>query len=80
MMTTEPTKNGIKKLQELNDDVIVIPVLVANDPYFQDEIIQTAVNEVKIGENVLYVQDAILPDENINNWVQEIAKKTTENL
>ncbi len=77
--STEPTKNGIKKLQELNDNVIVIPVLVANDEYFQDEIIQTAVNEVKVGENVKYIQDAILPDANIENWVKEIATKTVEN-
>ncbi len=77
--STEPTKNGIKKLQELDDNVIVIPVLVANDPYFQDEIIQTAVNEVKVGDNVKYIQDAILPDVNIDNWVKNIAIKTVEN-
>lgn len=77
--STEPTKNGIKKLQELDDNVIVIPVLVANDPYFQDEIIQTAVNEVKIGDNVKYIQDAILPDVNIDNWVKNIVIKTVEN-
>lgn len=78
--STEPTKNGINKLLELNDNVIVIPVLVADDPYFQDEIIQTAVNEVKVGDNVKYVQDAILPDDNLNNWVKEISVKTVENL
>lgn len=78
--STEPTKNGIKKLLELNDNVIVIPVLVANDPYFQDEIIQTAVNEVKVGDNVKYLQDAILPDDNLNNWVEEISIKTAESL
>ncbi len=77
--STEPTKNGIKKLQELDDDVIVIPVLVANDPYFQDEIIQTAVNEVQVGNHIKYIQDAILPDVNIDNWVKEIAVKTVEN-
>lgn len=77
--STEPTVNGIKKLQELDDNVIVIPVLVANDSYFQDEIIQTAVNEVKVGDNVKYIQDAILPDVNIENWVKEIAIKTVEN-
>ena len=57
----------------------MIPVLVANDPYFQDEIIQTAVNEIKVGDNVKYIQDAILPDANIDNWVKNIAIKTVEN-
>lgn len=78
--STEPTKDGINKLLELNDNVIVIPVLVAHDPYFQDEIIQTAVNEVKVGDNVKYVQDAILPDGNLNDWVKEISISTVESL
>lgn len=76
----EPTKNGILKLQELNDDVIVIPILIANDPYFQDEIIQGAVDAVTVDGNVKYVQDAILPDEPLNNWVTDIAIKTANQL
>ena len=39
--STEPTKDGINKLLELNDNVVVIPVLIANDPYFQEKIIST---------------------------------------
>jgi protoheme ferro-lyase len=76
----EPTKKGIEKLQELNDNVIVIPVLIANDPYFQKDIIQKAVDQVMTDNNVLYVQDAILPDDNVNNWVKEIAIKTVQGL
>lgn len=76
----EPTKNGILKLQELNDNVIVIPVLIANDPYFQKDIIQGAVDAVAVDGNVKYKQDAILPDEPLNNWVTEIAIKTAESL
>lgn len=76
----EPTKEGIIKLLEYNDNVIVIPVLIANDPYFQNDIIQKAVDEVKTGDNVLYVQDAILPDANVDNWVKDIAIETVESL
>ena len=76
----EPTKNGILKLQELNDNVIVIPVLIANDPYFQDKIIQGAVDAIAVDGNVKYVQDAILPDTPLNTWVTEIAIKTAEQL
>ncbi|MCT4579833.1 MAG: cobalamin biosynthesis protein CbiX [Flavobacteriales bacterium] len=78
--STAPTKDGITQLLEYNDNVIVIPVLIANDPYFQNDIIQKAVDEVKTGENVLYVQDAILPDANVDNWVKEIAIETVESL
>jgi len=76
----EPTKNGILKLQELNDNVLVIPVLIANDPYFQKEIIQNAVDAVSLDGNVKYIQDAILPDTPLNDWVTEIAIKTAEQL
>ena len=78
--SSEPTANGIKKLLELNDNVIVIPVLIANDPYFQRDIIQKAVDNVKTGNNVKYIQDAILPDVNVNNWVRDIAIETSESL
>jgi len=74
----EPTVKGIEQLMELEDNVIVIPVLVGNDPYFQQEIIQKAVDMVK--GNVAYVQDAILPDNNLNKWVIDITNQTAEGL
>ncbi len=76
--STEPTVEGINELLKLEDTVIVIPVLVANDPYFQKDIIQKAVDMVS--GNVLYKQDAILPDNNLNKWVIDISNKTAEKL
>lgn len=76
--STEPTLKGIEQLHELEDNVIVIPVLVANDPYFQQDIIQTAC-DMSEGE-VIYKQDAILPDDNLNKWVIDITQKTVEGL
>lgn len=76
----QPTIDGISKLFELEDEVIVVPLLVANDPYFQNDIIQVAVDQVENSSHVLYKQDAILPDENIEKWVVEIANQTIENL
>ncbi|NQX99519.1 MAG: CbiX/SirB N-terminal domain-containing protein [Flavobacteriales bacterium] len=74
----EQTVKGIEQLLELEDNVIVIPVLVGNDPYFQKDIIQKAVDMVK--GNILYKQDAILPDDNLNKWVIDISNKTAEGL
>lgn len=76
--STDPTLNGIQKLHELEDNVIVIPVLVANDPYFQKDIIQKACDMAE--GKVLYKQDAILPDPNINQWVVDISSQTVENI
>jgi sirohydrochlorin ferrochelatase len=78
--STQPTMDGITKLFELEDKVVVIPVLVANDPYFQKDIIQKACDEVANSSNVKYIQDAILPDENLNNWVIDITNKTVETI
>ncbi len=76
--STEPTVKGVEKLLELEDSVIVIPILVANDPYFQNDIIQKAVDAVE--GNINYIQDAILPDKNLNKWVVDITNKTVEDL
>jgi hypothetical protein len=76
--STEPTLKGIEQLHELEDNVIVIPILVANDSYFQNDIIQTACDMAE--GNVLYKQDAILPDNNLNEWVIDISNKTVEGL
>ena len=72
--STEPTLQGIEKLHELEDNVIVIPVLIANDPYFQKDIIQKACDMAE--GKVMYIQDAILPDANLNQWVIDITNQT----
>jgi len=73
-----PTEKGIEQLMELEDNVIVIPILVANDAYFQKDIIQKAVDASS--GNIMYIQDAILPDNNLNNWVIDIANKMADEL
>ncbi len=78
--SSDPTTEGIEKLFELEDNVIVIPVLVANDEHFQGEIIQNGVDAASSVSNVKYVQDAILPDQNLNQWVIDITEQTISNL
>ena len=80
MYSSDPTTEGIEKLFELEDNVIVIPVLVANDEHFQGEIIQNGVDAASNPKHVKYVQDAILPDANLNQWVIDITKETLETL
>ena len=78
--SSEPTTEGIEQLFKFEDKVIVIPVLVANDEHFQGEIIQNGVDAASDVSNVSYVQDAILPDENLNNWVIDITRQTIDNI
>ncbi|GJM63292.1 sirohydrochlorin chelatase [Persicobacter diffluens] len=79
--SSEPTKKAIEQVLELEEKAIVIPILVANDEYFQGEIIQNGVDAIADSETkVAYKQDAILPDANINKWVVDITQKTVDGI
>lgn len=78
--SSEPTKKAIEQILELEERAIVIPVLVANDEHFQGEIIQNGVNMIEDQKRVVYKQDAILPDPNINKWVIKIVEETVADL
>ena len=78
--SSDPTTEGIEKLFEFEDNVIVIPVLVANDEHFQGEIIQDGVDAASNTNNVKYKQDAILPDANLNQWAIDITLETLETI
>ena len=76
---SEPTTNAINQILEMEQSAVVIPILVAVDENFQGKIIKNGVEAVKNHEEkVIYQQDAILPDDNINQWVIDIVKKTVE--
>jgi hypothetical protein len=75
-----PTVDAIRKILSENDRAIVIPVLVARDSSFQDQIIGRAVEQVAQGERVAYVPDAILPDPKLNEWVVSTVQKTQQGL
>jgi len=67
---------AIQQVFELEDKVMVVPLLVAYDPAFQDDIIQKAVNQSENSANIVYKPDAILPDKNLEQWVVDITKQT----
>lgn len=55
---------------------VVIPVLVAVDEMFQIKIIGDGIAKVdKSFERVLYKPDAILPDDEVDNWIIDITDK-----
>jgi sirohydrochlorin ferrochelatase len=78
--STEPTEKAIEQVFELEDKVLVVPLLVAFDPYFQLEIIETATKNVENSDNVVYKPDAILPDDNLNKWVIEITNEVVSSI
>jgi sirohydrochlorin ferrochelatase len=78
--STEPTEKAIEQVFELEDKVLVVPLLVAFDPYFQLEIIETATKNVENSDNVVYKPDAILPDDNLNKLVIEITNEVVSSI
>ncbi|MCC7087335.1 MAG: CbiX/SirB N-terminal domain-containing protein [Pirellulales bacterium] len=66
---SEPTEVAIKQVLEKKKNVILIPVLVAVDEAFQGRIIGGAIKNVDAGERVRYRHDAILPDDNVEQWI-----------
>jgi len=72
----EPTQNAICQILSRHDRAIVIPVLVARDKYFQEELIGGAISELRLADRVAYAADAILPDPSLNEWVVSITRET----
>lgn len=78
--STEPTVKAIEKVLSMEDKALVIPVLVAYDPYFQDDIIGKATQMVEGSSRVKYKPDAILPDPDLNNWVVDITDEILKRI
>lgn len=75
--TTVAIRRGLAQAQH----AVVIPVLVAHDEMFQVKIIGDGI--AKIADNktkVSYMADAILPDENVQNWVVDITAQMAEKV
>jgi hypothetical protein len=65
----EPIVEVIKEVFALEDEILLVPVLLANDKMLQINTIQAAVNAVDIQSKIRYRQDSILPDPEVNEWV-----------
>ncbi len=78
--SSEPAQQAIEECLGVKDKAVVIPVLVAVDENFQGKRILNAVQAIENNEEkVIYRQDAILPDNNINQWIIDIVNTTLDN-
>lgn len=64
-----PVVEAINELLELENEVMVVPVLLGVDEMLQRDTIQAAVNAIPTASKVRYKQDAVLPDPVVNQWV-----------
>lgn len=78
---SEETTKAINKVLDKKKNAVVIPVLVAHDENFQIDIIGGGIKAIKDNSTkVLYKPDAILPDDNVKNWVISITKEYTKKV
>lgn len=76
----EPTKDAVRQILAKHQRAIVIPVLVAKDEAFQDQLIGKAVEELAAGDRVSYLPDAILPDAKLADWVVEVTRNACKSI
>lgn len=73
----EPTLKAVNQILTEKKKDIVVSVYVAYDEKFQKEIIGGAIQKSDRPQDVLYtVEEAILPDESLNNWVVKSVQDT----
>ncbi|MBN9622870.1 MAG: hypothetical protein J0H06_07950, partial [Actinobacteria bacterium] len=70
-----PTIEAIESVLRVADRAIVLPVLVAYDPMFQERIIGRAVERCAAPDRVLYRPDSILPEPAVARWVVDVARR-----
>ncbi len=69
----QPTIDAIESVLPKADHVVVVPILVAYDPMFQESIIGRGIERCSQPNRVLYRPDSILPEPEVAKWVIEIA-------
>ncbi|MEQ1802880.1 MAG: CbiX/SirB N-terminal domain-containing protein [Gammaproteobacteria bacterium] len=73
----DPTRKAVNQVLATKEKDIVISVYVAYDHMFQKDVIGEGVRKSDRPQDVLYNEpEAILPDENLNNWVVDTIRET----
>ncbi|MBN8280092.1 MAG: CbiX/SirB N-terminal domain-containing protein [Gammaproteobacteria bacterium] len=67
----EPVVKVINEVLELEDEVLVVPVLLGVDEMLQTNTIQAAINAIPTSSKVRYQPDAVLPDPEVTEWLGE---------
>lgn len=84
---TEPTEESLQLILDKKERALVVPLLVAIDETFQGQIIGGAIRNTQerlpssdSRDRIGYLGDAILPDENINQWVIDISSEIASQI
>ncbi len=75
-----PTMDAISEIMKSKKRALVVPLLVAEDEFFQGEIIGGAVYDSGYGNRVVYRGDSVLPDGNLNTWIVETVAEIADEI
>jgi hypothetical protein len=67
----EPIVEAIHDLLDMDDEVLVVPVLLGVDKMLQTNTIEAAVNAVPTASRIRYEPTSVLPDPKVNVWAVE---------
>jgi hypothetical protein len=76
----EPVVKAIQEILDLEEEVIVIPVLLGIDEMLQVNTIAAAVNAIPTSSRLRYKPDAVLPDPKVNEYVIRIVQEGVERI
>jgi hypothetical protein len=76
----EPVVKAIHELLDLEEEVLVVPVLLGIDDMMQTNTIAAAVNAIPTSSRLRYKPDSVLPDPKVNEYVVKIVREGVERI
>ena len=76
----EPIVKAIHEILDLEEEVLVVPVLLGVDELMQVNTIAAAVNAIPTSSRVRYTPDSVLPDPKVNEYVVRIVREGVERI
>jgi len=76
----EPVVKAIHEILDLEEEVLVVPVLLGIDEMMQINTIEAAVNAVPTSSRLRYQPDSVLPDPKVNEYIVKVVREGVERI
>jgi len=76
----EPVVEAINEILELEEEVLIVPILLGFDEMLQINTIEAAVNAIPTESRLRYKADSVLPDEDVNKYVVKIVSEGVKRI
>ena len=76
----EPVVKAIHEILDLEEEVLVVPVLLGVDKMLQVNTIAAAVNAIPTSSRLRYIPDAVLPEPKVNQYIVKVVREGVERI